>query len=236
MPAALTIVGLAVRRILSCMSESANVKYKLRPSIYALAALSAFIILSLAAERAGTGTLADWEITIFQSVYNWPDWLRPVFLALTQLGSAWMLIIVPLSALSQGHKVLARRLLASGLTAFLLMEWLKYIVDRPRPVDLLNGYTSKEAFVTGNGFPSGHTTIAVVLALTLWPYLSRKHWYLLAAWIIAVAVSRLYLGVHAPLDILGGLVLGLLVASVGHLWAVRPRLRSKLRLRKKPSL
>lgn len=217
------------------MSEFAYAKYGLRPPVYALAALGALVGLAIAANSASLGILSDWEKASFQFFYNWPDWLKPLFLAVTQLGSAWMLLIVPLAALAQRHKALAKRMLASGLVAFILMEWLKYLVDRPRPAELLSGYTPKEALVIGNGFPSGHTAIATALALTLLPYLPKKHWWLIGAWIVGVAVSRVYLGVHAPLDIFGGLAIGVLVASIGHLWTARSTFRGKFEKLKKHS-
>jgi undecaprenyl-diphosphatase len=64
-------------------------------------------------------------------------------------------------------------------------------------------------------FPSGHAASAVAAAVTLarlWPN-GRLVLWLLA---VLVAVSRIYVGVHYPLDVLGGAVLGLACAWVAH--------------------
>lgn len=86
---------------------------------------------------------------------------------------------------------------------------IKKIIDEPRPLAMLHGHLQQYVTETGPGFPSGHETVATVLALTLWLILPSKWRWLLVFWIIVVGLSRIYLGVHTPVDIIGGFAVGL---------------------------
>ena len=89
-------------------------------------------------------------------------------------------------------------------------RFLKQLVERPRP-DF-----SRVVEVSGFGFPSGHATSAatVAAALLVWmvvigPKKARRFaWIAAVGFALLVGVSRVYLGVHWPTDVLGGFVLG----------------------------
>jgi undecaprenyl-diphosphatase len=186
--------------------------------IYAALALCGMILLAYTASIASRGEITGWERQLVDNIYNWPEGLNPVFLVLTQLGSAWMVMILPLVAWMNRLHGLAARLFISGTVAFVVAETIKVLVDRPRPSFLVTGISEREAFITGSGFPSGHTTIATVVALTLLPYLPRKQRFIVPLWIIIVGLSRIYLGMHAPLDVIGGFGLGAVVVGISYLW------------------
>jgi len=92
------------------------------------------------------------------------------------------------------------------------------LVVRSRP-----GATIPDAIVRGNtptagvSFVSGHVVLVTGLAWAIAPYL-RGRWRV-APWLVVllVAFARLYLGAHAPLDVLGGLALGVVVGGVANL-------------------
>lgn len=86
------------------------------------------------------------------------------------------------------------------------------LVQRPRP-DIVPRLI--EGTASGYGFPSGHTTIAFVLAAVLAGQYPRLRWY---CYTIAalVGISRVYLGMHYPSDVVAGAVLG---SAVG--WGIR---------------
>lgn len=141
--------------------------------------------------------------------------LDTFFRLFTDLGShyAYMLII-PFVYWAVDRQVGAR---LAGL--FLTSMWLNGLVKEymilPRPNPELVRVLADEP---SPGFPSGHAQGA----MTLWGYLAvalQRRWltWLAAALIVLLGLSRLYLGVHFPADVVGGLALGAILIGV-FLW------------------
>ena len=119
--------------------------------------------------------------------------------------------------------------LAVGAADFIASGILKDLVARPRPsrvpelegvLHLVNGYKSGQY-----GFVSSHAanTMAVALLFSL-IWRNKIATVGLMLWVAANCYSRMYLGVHYPTDILGGLIVGSLVAVVGYWLLDRYRL------------
>jgi undecaprenyl-diphosphatase len=90
--------------------------------------------------------------------------------------------------------------------------YLKTLEIRARPGELLDNINIRET-AGSFGVPSGHAASATALAIILYQYVPAKfHKYITIA-TVGVFFSRLYLGVHLPLDILAGFAVGLTVAS-----------------------
>jgi membrane-associated phospholipid phosphatase len=105
----------------------------------------------------------------------------------------------------------------SALASWRLDDVAKELIARPRPAAVLDGLELRED-IGGLGFPSGHTAMAFALAAALHPILPRRlRW---VAWALAAAVglARMYVGVHWPMDVVGGAALG--VAIGGAIWLV----------------
>ena len=122
--------------------------------------------------------------------------------------------------------------LAVGAADFIASGILKDLVARPRPtrvpelegvLHLVNGYRSGRY-----GFVSSHAanTMAVALLFSL-IWRNKIATVGLMLWVAANCYSRMYLGVHYPTDILGGLMVGALVAVVVYAMLVRYRLVEK---------
>lgn len=149
-----------------------------------------------------------WEVTIFEWIYGLPDLLKPFFLIVTQLGTIYTFFILVI-----GFYILRRynavvRVLLTGLMAYLAAGFAKDIWGRARPHDILPGVVNLDYIVRGPGFPSGHMALATALALVVGRYVPPRYRWLLAFALVSVGISRLYLGIHAPLDIVGGFAIG----------------------------
>lgn len=105
-------------------------------------------------------------------------------------------------------------LFTSVLFAVLGMGILKAVVRAPRPFQVLESIDGKRLeTATGYSFPSGHTTTGAAfytaLALT---FKKRPVSILCAVMMALVGLSRLYLGVHWPIDVFAGLLLGVAIS------------------------
>ena len=144
-------------------------------------------------------------------------WLTAVALDLTALGSS--VVIVLISAITLCVLLLLRdrrgalQLLLASLGAGILTQATKHIVERQRPEELPHLISA-----SGFSYPSGHSLAAAALYLTI-SILALRHYRTVAsqAVILAMALSvialvgasRIYLGVHFPSDVAGGMALGL---------------------------
>ncbi|MBR6284982.1 MAG: phosphatase PAP2 family protein [Muribaculaceae bacterium] len=143
---------------------------------------------------------------------------------------SWLLILlVFLSVLrDKGWRSAALAILAVALTVLLADQvssgLIKHLVERPRPthepalgglVHIVNGYTGG-----AYGFVSSHAANAFGVALIIGLMMrSRAALWAMMVWAALQCYSRIYLGVHYPGDILGGMVVGLLAAAFIHwLW------------------
>ena len=159
------------------------------------------------------GAVSAWEQDLFEVIYSWPIWLTPFFLVVTQLGNYTVLMVLALLAFIFSKFTLVIRLLMSGSLAYLLTGVAKDLVGRGRPAELFTDITLRD-YSRGAGFPSGHMALATALAFTLGYFIPPKYRFITPLIIVLVGLSRIYLGVHAPLDLLGGFAIGWLSAEI----------------------
>ncbi|MBQ3111508.1 MAG: phosphatase PAP2 family protein [Firmicutes bacterium] len=155
--------------------------------------------------------------------------LDAFFSAVTQLGDETFFLAVPIIIFWCIDKKLAYYLLSVGFAGLTANQFLKITCQVPRPWVLDSDFTIVESAreaATGYSFPSGHTqNITAVLGTPA--YYCRKAWLTaLALLLIAlVALSRMYLGVHTPADVLTSLALtGALIYALAPIFCGKQRL------------
>ena len=173
-------------------------------------------------------------ITALQQFASPP--LDHLFRLVSALGGTQAYIVLLLGSYLALDARLGQRLGMFVLFGFYLNFHLKGLVGTERPFVLEPSVarTPEAALSSGPGFPSGHAQ----LSLTFWGYaawwLKRPWVWLLAALIVTlISLSRLYLGMHFPVDVVGGLVIGAVYTATAALaeplWASLKRIPVPLR-------
>jgi membrane-associated phospholipid phosphatase len=162
------------------------------------------------------------ETNLFRLINRLPSALgRPMWLVM-QGGALATVFVTSGAALLASHRRLARDLLVSGGLVWLAAKLMKAVIGRARPDVLLPHVVLRHTPATGLGFPSGHVAVATALAAAAAPHLPRRFLRLLGAEAWLVALARVYVGAHLPLDTVGGAAAGWALASAVHLvWVPR---------------
>lgn len=98
----------------------------------------------------------------------------------------------------------------SGAFAWFLAYVLKYLIHTERPFIVLQNVYSLFP-QTGFAFPSGHSTFFMALAFAIF-FNHKKIGYVFILFALLIGIARIVAGVHFPIDILGGYLLGFLIA------------------------
>ena len=192
----------------------------------------AFIKILDEVKEGETQQFDDWLVHYLRQ-HEGPAWLQEVGRDLTALGGVAVLTMVTFAV--AGYLLLRRKYGAMWLVIFatggglVLSTVLKYFIDRDRPA-----LVEHRSMVYTKSFPSGHSMLSAVVYLTLGSLLARimpgrvlKLYFLgLALGLtVLVGISRVYLGVHWPTDVLAGWTGGLVWALV--VWLVARHLQRR---------
>ena len=161
-----------------------------------------------------------------------PAWLPEAARDVTSLGSIIVLVIITLAVVGYlflaGKSAMARLMLIAVVGGIVLNDLLKFAFGRARP-----DVATPLARVFTTSFPSGHATLSAITYLTIGAVLARSqpsstislYFMSLAAFLtMIIGVSRIYLGVHYPTDVLGGWCIG--TAWAMGCWAIMARFQS----------
>lgn len=162
----------------------------------------------------------DGSILLFIQEYLRNPVCDVIFKAITHLGDAgifWILLTAGLLCFRRTRK--AGIYSACALVGSLIVNnlILKNLVDRVRPYEVIEGLQCIVAPARDASFPSGHTGASFASSVAMYRHLPKK----LAVFFIIVAsliaFSRLYIGIHYPTDVLGGLITGIAIGLLVNL-------------------
>lgn len=154
----------------------------------------------------------------------WFDWMM---LGITQIGSGTFGILVAFVIFMGGNHLLAYQLASGTLTLWLVVELLKIVIHRTRPYIRLNKIRIVGPRAKGYSFPSGHTSQSFFMAALMAHYYQTGIWVMLLLYAVAllVGITRIYVGMHYPRDVLGGTILGTMWGLLGviinnYIWSI----------------
>jgi len=171
---------------------------------------TAGLLVSGAVARRG---LPAAERDVFRAANDVPIEAYPVIWAPMQFGTFGTAPALAVVAALRGRRRLAISLVAAGTLAWVGAKAVKRVVRRERPARIIPGVRIRGEDEGDRGFPSGHAAVSAALSTVAMPALSPAGRAGVAGLAASVAYARVYVGVHLPLDVVGGAALGVAVGS-----------------------
>lgn len=158
------------------------------------------------------------------SILDWIQTLHTPFLDkimvfITRLGDAgiiWILLSIVLLLIPKTRKSGAVMVAALVVDVLLCNIVLKNLVARTRPYDVNTCVHLLVAKLHDYSFPSGHTAASFASVTALYLAGEKKLWKFALVLACLIAISRLYLYVHYPTDVLGGILFGVISGYLGY--------------------
>lgn len=152
------------------------------------------------------------------------DWLTPLIQFITHLGGLgkiWIVLSLILLCFKRTRTAGAAGLLGLFCSLIINNVILKNLFSRTRPYEVVDGLLLLGKQASDYSFPSGHTGSSFAVAVAVFRTIGKgKARWLLILFAAIMAFTRLYIGIHYPTDILGGLLTGILCGYAGAAMAV----------------
>lgn len=161
-------------------------------------------------------TILAWDINLFLHIFGWNGrvYQDRLMKFITRTGDGYLYPVLGVIILLLDRET-GFNIVLSGLLAFAIelpiFRILKLKTTRRRPFEVIPGIKNLIQPPDRYSFPSGHTAAAFIMAIVIghgFPVLIIP----MIAWAVLVGLSRIYLGVHYPTDVLAGMIGGTGVA------------------------
>lgn len=158
-------------------------------------------------------SILDW----FQTLHT--PFLDKIMVFITRLGDAgiiWIVLSIVLLLIPKTRKSGVVMVAVLVVDVLLCNIVLKNLVARTRPYDVNTGVHLLVAKLHDYSFPSGHTAASFASVTALYLAGEKKLWKFALVLACLIAISRLYLYVHYPTDVLGGILFGVISGYLGY--------------------
>ena len=158
-------------------------------------------------------SILDWIQTLHM------PFLDKIMVFITRLGDAgiiWIVLSIVLLLIPKTRRSGAVMVAALVVDVLLCNIVLKNLVARTRPYDVNTGVHLLVAKLHDYSFPSGHTAASFASVTALYLAGEKKLWKFALVLACLIAISRLYLYVHYPTDVLGGILFGVISGYLGY--------------------
>lgn len=205
-------MGAMLSAILNAMQKTMNAMKKLLREPLVLLFVVTTVLFAWATAVASSGQMTNWEMSLFGTINQMTNVLKWPALILTQFGDIAIICALLLGFLVVGKRWVVGRIFVIIGAITVVSQIAKHVIGRQRPIDLVEPVLIRVQ-ETGLGYPSRHTAVATALGIIIVYSFGRKWLWVACLWTLAVGFTRIYLGVHAPLDVVGGFALGAMIAS-----------------------
>ena len=177
-------------------------------------------ILAASIALARHDSISPTEARVFHAVNGLPGWLYPVLWAPMQLGNlvvgtaaGWLVALIDRD-LALAAMVTAAAGLKLVIEKVVRKEMADQLAVRQRPgTSQVGAIRRGDVPESGPSFPSGHVILVAAIGTVVAPMLAEVWWWLPLLVMLLVAVGRVYVGAHNPLDVTAGLGAGLLLGG-----------------------
>lgn len=158
------------------------------------------------------------------SILNWlqsirtpiGDVIMPIITKLGDAGAIWVLLAIVLLLIPKTRKSGVMLVMALLVDLVLCNGILKNLFGRIRPFDVNDTVQLLIQRPDDFSFPSGHTAVSFTAVAALFFAGERKLGFSALVFAVLIAFSRMYLYVHYPTDILGGVIAGIIAGYIGN--------------------
>ena len=184
------------------------------------------VVLFAGAAALVAGDVAGWDAALYRDLNEVPAALATILTPLSRLflfgGLTVGAVLAVIYVVIRNRTALPVLIgAAAAIIAMVTANLAKAVADRPRPYETVAHAILRQQPAHGTSFPSSHTAVALATAIALVPFMVRPVAVVAIVYAALVGWSRIYVGVHYPLDVLGGAGIGVAIGALALLASER---------------